>query len=61
MKNPRIEDIKNMSQEDLAKLNHDMGKKIAIHLMTLVWLKITVPAVAQVCLKHAIIRAAKNL
>ena len=61
MDTPSIEEIQNMPQEDLAKLNKRIAKKLAINMMALVWVKITVPAVAQVCLKHALIRAAKNV
>ncbi len=61
MQNPTIDEIRNMPKEDLDALNKKLARKVAINMMALVWVKITVPAVAQVCLKHAAIRAAKNL
>jgi hypothetical protein len=56
-----VDEIRNMEKDKLEQLNRELAKKLAIRMMAMVWLKVTVPAVAQVCLKHAAIRAAKNL
>jgi hypothetical protein len=61
MQIPDINDIRSMPQEELDALNKKLARKLAINMATLLWVKITVPRVAAVCLKHAAIRAAKNL
>jgi hypothetical protein len=57
--NPSIAEINALSKEDLVKKNEELARKLAIQMVALVWVKITLPRVAYVCLKHAAIRNAK--
>ena len=61
MQIPNIDDIHNMPKEDLDALNKKLARRLAIQMMAMVWVKITVPRVAAVCLKHAAMRAAQNV
>jgi hypothetical protein len=58
---PNIDDINNMPKEDLDALNKKLARRLAIQMMAMVWVKITVPRVTAVCLKHAAMRAAQNV
>jgi ribosomal protein L29 len=60
MDTPNAAQIRTMSKEDLSALNNRMAKKLAGHMVGMLFLKLSVAGVLTVVAKKAAIEAAKR-
>lgn len=61
MNNLNINDVKAMSAEDRKTLNSQLQKKLATHLVGMIFLKLSIAGVAQVLARKALVVAAKRV
>lgn len=61
METPSINTIKAMPKKDLDALNSQLARRLATHVVGMIFLKLSIAGVTQVLAKKAIIVAAKRV
>lgn len=61
MNTPNINDVKAMSSEERKTLNSQISRKLATHVVGMIFLKLSIAGVTRVLAKKALIAAAKHV
>lgn len=60
MDTPNIEQIRTMPKKDVAALNKQLSRKLATHMVGMIFVKLTLRSVLTVLARKAVIEAAKR-